>query len=225
MRITPLFLVPNSFRRRSSCRDSTVPNQPAGAFWAVLNWLLIIFQAIVLILSECSFPIIDRFFTSFFPILSPSFGLGALGVIQCLLGAAVLSHRVNEFTLVSSFLLFSVGCLHVFLGLIFREKAKVHRSVSGWREAKRDPLPKVEEGRSIRALSGMPFAAPPGLFSGSGAAYGYGDEKGALGAARSGSLSSQKSGLGFGRQASKFAANQGTSSCVFSRNPQMLTFP
>ena len=59
-----------------------MPNQPAGAFWAVLNRLLIIFQAIVLILSEVGWP--ATFFNRFFPILGDDFGLGALGVIQCL---------------------------------------------------------------------------------------------------------------------------------------------
>jgi hypothetical protein len=33
-------------------RNSTVPNQPGGVFWAVLNRLLIIAQTVVLILSE-----------------------------------------------------------------------------------------------------------------------------------------------------------------------------
>ena len=182
-----------------------MPNQPAGAFLAVLNWLLIIAQSLVLLLSEASLPLTDRFFSSFFPNLSPSFGLGALGVVQCLLGAAVLSHRVNTLTLVAAFLLFSVGCLHVLLGLVWREKAKVYRSLAGWRAAKRDILPRVEDG----VVQVPAFAAPPpGLFMGG---YGYSDEKGsgAPNAARSGSLSSQKSGLGFGRQAAKFAANQG----------------
>lgn len=63
-------------------RGSSVPNQPAGAFWAVLNRLLIIFQVIVLIMSEVGWP--AAFFNRFFPILGDSFGLGALGVIQCL---------------------------------------------------------------------------------------------------------------------------------------------
>lgn len=62
--------------------DSTVPNQAAGVFWAVLNRLLIIFQTIVLILSELGWP--SAFFNRFFPVLGKDFGLGALGVIQCL---------------------------------------------------------------------------------------------------------------------------------------------
>lgn len=62
--------------------DSTVPNQPAGVFWAVLNRLLIIGQVIILFLSEIGWP--SAFFERFFPVLGDEFGLGALGVIQCL---------------------------------------------------------------------------------------------------------------------------------------------
>lgn len=61
---------------------STVPNQQAGAFWAVLNRLLIIGQVMVLFLSELGFPM--RFFDRYFPVLGKTFGLGALGVIQML---------------------------------------------------------------------------------------------------------------------------------------------
>lgn len=66
----------------SSSRGSTVPNQPAGAFWAVLNRLLIIGQTIVLILSEFGWP--ASFFNRYFPVLGKDFGLGALGIMQCL---------------------------------------------------------------------------------------------------------------------------------------------
>ena len=65
-----------------SSSSSTVPNQPAGAFWAVLNRLLIIFQVIALILSEIGWPV--AFFNRYFPVLGSDFGLGALGVMQCL---------------------------------------------------------------------------------------------------------------------------------------------
>ncbi|EKM52678.1 uncharacterized protein PHACADRAFT_261267 [Phanerochaete carnosa HHB-10118-sp] len=160
---------------------STVPNQPAGAFWAILNWLLVIWQVIVCILSEFGWP--EVFFSSFFPILGPDFGLGALGVIQCLLGAAVLSHHVPELMLVAAFFVFAVGCLNILFGLIFRERAKRHRSVRAWREAGRDVLPTA--------------ATPPGmLYTGSDAS-------------RSGSFSSDKTGLGFGRQGVKWAEAQG----------------
>ena len=67
---------------RDSCRNSTVPNQPAGVFWAVLNRLLIIGQVFLLFLSEIGWP--SAFFHKFFPVLGNDFGVGALGVIQCL---------------------------------------------------------------------------------------------------------------------------------------------
>jgi hypothetical protein len=59
---------------------STVPNEPAGVFWAVLNRLLLIFQIIVLFLSEIGWP--AKLFNRYFPVLGPEFGLGALGVMQ-----------------------------------------------------------------------------------------------------------------------------------------------
>lgn len=93
------------------CRGSTVPNQPAGVFWAVLNRLLIIFQVIFLILSEVGWPY--KFFDKYFPVLGSNFGVGALGTFQCLIGAAVLSHHVDDFSLVSAFFLFALGCLNI----------------------------------------------------------------------------------------------------------------
>lgn len=209
-------------------RGSTVPNQPAGAFWAVLNRLLIIFQVIVLILSEVGWP--ATFFNRFFPILGDDFGLGALGVIQCLyvlssspllpspphradqwrrLGAAVLSHHVDEFSLVSAFFLFSIGCLNILLGLIFREKAKPRRALRAWKETD-DVLPRT----SLRS-GPRPFLASAS--SGSSAlnpVAPWGDEKGAD-AARSGTLLGQKSGMGFGRQGEKAALARGEPPCRF----------
>ncbi|KAI0092305.1 hypothetical protein BDY19DRAFT_592991 [Irpex rosettiformis] len=173
---------------------STVPNQPAGAFWAVLNSLLVIVQSIVCIFSECSWP--ERFFDTYFPVLGPAFGLGALGVIQCLLGAAVLSHHVAEFPLVSAFLVFSIGCLNILLGLIFRERVKTKRSIRKWKEGNKDVLPTT--GRMPAYNITFPQHNASGSF----------DEKDS-GAWRSGSLSSQKQGLGFGRKAEMAAAEQG----------------
>ncbi|KAJ8508876.1 hypothetical protein ONZ45_g8882 [Pleurotus djamor] len=118
---------------------STVPNQPAGVFWAVVSSLLIIFQVIALLLSELSWPM--KFFDRFFPVLGSNFGLGALGIFQCLIGAQILSHHVDDFTLGAAMLLFSVGCLNMLLGLIFRESAKKKRSITAWREESKEVLP------------------------------------------------------------------------------------
>lgn len=162
---------------------STVPNQPAGAFWAVLNRLLIIFQAIVLALSEVG--VFTGFFDVYFPILGSKFGTGALGVIQCLLGAAVLSHHVDEFSLVSAFFLFSVGCLNIFVGLIYREKAKVYRHLSKFKEESEDVLPTVAPGPRPLTIATQMTGSSKSMAS--------------------------LSGKGFGRQASKDAAEKGYS--------------
>jgi len=106
---------------------STVPNQPAGVFWAVVHRLFITLQLLFLLLSEVSWPM--AFFDHFFPVLGTQFGLGALGVFQGLIGATILSHHIDKFALVSGFFLFSVGCLNMALGLVFREKAKSMRSI------------------------------------------------------------------------------------------------
>ncbi|KAG6331676.1 hypothetical protein ID866_7416, partial [Astraeus odoratus] len=169
--------------------NSTVPNQPAGAFWAVLNRLLIIFQTVVLVLSEVGWPM--SFFDRFFPVLGRDFGVGALGVMQCLIGASVLSHYVDTFPLVTAFFLFSVGCLNILVGLIFRERAKDKRNILSWRERRKDVLPTV--------------ALPVGGFL-------HRDEKGSarpLQSPTSSYSSSGRAGMGFGRQAEKAAELKG----------------
>ncbi|KAJ3553406.1 hypothetical protein NM688_g3630 [Phlebia brevispora] len=122
--------------------DSTVPNQKGGIFWAVVNQLLIIFQIIVLVLSEIGWP--SRFFDRFFPVLGITFGLGPLGIFQCLIAATVLSHHVDDFTLVAAFFLFSIGCLNILLGLIFRGSARGRRSLFSWRNEGKNILPTTD---------------------------------------------------------------------------------
>jgi len=160
---------------------STVPNQPAGAFWAVINRLFIIFQVVMLILSEIGWPAL--FFDRFFPVLGKDFGLGVIGVFQCLIGAAVLSHFVDDFALVSAFFLFSIGCLNILIGLIWRQSAKSKRSITSWREHKKGDFPRNMEYR-------------PSLSS----IFEKHDKD---------SFRSSRSGYGFGRQGEKAAALKG----------------
>jgi len=167
---------------------STVPNQPAGVFWAVLNRLLIIFQIIILLLSEFGWP--AAFFNRFFPILGKDFGLGALGIIQCLLGAAILSHHVDEFSLVAAFFLFAMGCLNMLAGLIFRESAKSKRSITSWREHSKNVLPTHVAGVDIRPVA----AAAPSFVS----SVFKNEEK-----------SEPTAGHGFGRQGERAAGLKG----------------
>lgn len=183
--------------------NSTVPSQPAGVFWAVLNRLLIIGQVIILFLSEIGWP--SAFFHRFFPVLGDEFGVGALGVIECLLGAAILSHHVNAFTLVSAFFLFSLGCLNIVVGLIFRAKVKPRRSLTAWRERAKDVLPApvmggIEKGMEFSRAVGV---EPPRFMSN------VFDSKPVPRNDTGESETSSKSGLGFGRQAEKAAGLKG----------------
>jgi len=172
---------------------STVPNQPAGVFWAVVNRLLIIFQVIVLLLAEVGWPAV--FFERYFPVLGHSFGLGALGIFQDLIGAAILSHHVDDFSLVSAFFLFSIGCLNILLGLIFRESAKEKRSLSSWRSESRAVLPSTHNPN---------FAGSASFLSST-----YIDEKGRHSDDFVGGLKGEKAGYGFGRQGEKAAGLRG----------------
>jgi len=123
---------------------STVPNQPGGPFFAVLNRLFIIFQTVVLVMAELEYP--SEIFNRSFPVLGSEFGVGALGLFQVFIGAAVLSHHVNHFTLGSAFFLFVIGCVNaIIIGVWLREKAKPKRSITSWKEQSRSILPSVKD--------------------------------------------------------------------------------
>jgi len=174
---------------------STVPNQPAGVFWAVVNRLLIIFQVIALLLAEIGWPSV--FFEAYFPVLGPSFGLGALGIFQGLIGAAILSHHVDDFSLVSAFFLFAVGCLNMLLGLIFRESAKDKRSLTSWRS----------ESKGVLPIHNPSVSGAPSLLSATVV-----NEKGRLSDHSDtfvGGFKIEKAGYGFGRQGEKQAGLKG----------------
>ncbi|KAI5828655.1 hypothetical protein K523DRAFT_373509 [Schizophyllum commune Tattone D] len=209
---------------------STVPNQAAGIFWAVLNRLFILFQVIVLLLSELGWPM--AFFNRFFPILGDDFGLGALGVIQCLLGASILSHHIDDFTLVSAFFLFSIGLLNILAGLIFRAGAKSKRSVFCWREHAKASLPTHVGPVDVSNIKAPSFvsnawADKSNAFAGKFGAAKFPEEKG-YGASSFGEKTragpntyttfdkptqqpdpASKAGFGFGRQGEKAAGLKG----------------
>jgi len=134
---------------------STVPNTAAGPFWAVLNRILILLQVIILIFSEIGWP--NTFFARFLPFLSDEHGVGAIGVLECLIGAQVNSHAVDDFPMVAAFLLFSIGCLNLILALIFGKAVKSHRSILSWRD--RDVLPKTSADLA-RAASQKTYGSP-----------------------------------------------------------------
>ncbi|KAG8722498.1 hypothetical protein FRC09_006191 [Ceratobasidium sp. 395] len=171
---------------------STVPIQPAGVMFAILNRLFIIGQCIVLILSELEWP--QAFFVNYLPVLGPEYGVGILGAMQVFLGAAVLSHHVPTFALVAAFFLFSIGCLNILLGLIFRASIKPRRAILSWKN-KAPALPThVERAATV-------VSAASDIYSSFSSKKGYSDqhdEKAAGG-----------NGLGFGRKMEKAAEAKG----------------
>jgi len=191
---------------------STVPNQPAGVFWAVVATLLIILQSIILLLSELGWPM--KFFDRFFPVLGSEFGLGPLGIFQGLIATQILSHYVDDYTLVSAFFLFSIGCLNMFLGLVFRESAKDKRSILSWRAEAKGVLPKTTDSDGPKRSAWSGKGGSPAFIARSlptnnaekSASYGWGaDIKSEFGSLRS----IDKTGYGFGRQGEKAAGLKG----------------
>lgn len=185
--------------------NSTVPNQIGGVFWAVINRLLIIFQVIMLFLSEIGWP--SPFFDRFFPVLGSGFGLGALGIFQGLIGAAVLSQHVDDFTLVSAFFLFVLGCINMFLGLLFRESAKSRRSITSWREEGKGALPTTNLRTAATLDLNRSGSSSSGQSSHSSTMY---EEKTVGGVTEFGATRNpSRAGYGFGRQGEKAAGLRG----------------
>ena len=113
------------------------------------------------------------------------------------IGAAILSHHVDTFTLVAAFFLFSVGCVNILVGLIFRESSKSKRSITSWREHAKSALPTHVAGVDVRPVAS--FATPTSNM------WGGNDEK-----TRASEAGSGKFGFGFGRQGEKTAGLKGT---------------
>lgn len=63
----------------------------------------------------------------------------------------ILSRHVDDFTLVSAFFLFSLGCINMFLGLIFRASAKPKRSIESWKNESRGALPTHTDSSDTKA--------------------------------------------------------------------------
>lgn len=127
------------------------------------------------------------------PCVSLSFVLTETSGVLGRLGAAVLSHHVDKFSLASAFFLFSIGCLNMLLGIVFRDRARAIRSIRAHRREKKDVLPTNVHGAA--GSGGHASISGPIILSEK--------EKEAMGMYRSDSTSSagsSKSGLGFGRQ-------------------------
>ncbi|KAJ9100103.1 hypothetical protein QFC19_005783 [Naganishia cerealis] len=72
---------------------SSVPDQPGGIFWAILNRTFILIVVLILLPTELVIPAkkLTQFYIDYIPIISPAHGLGILGVIQCWIASTALS--------------------------------------------------------------------------------------------------------------------------------------
>lgn len=186
---------------------STVPNQPAGVFWAIVSSLLVLTQTVVLLLSEVSWPL--PFFDRYFPVLGSNFGTGALGIFQCLISTQILSHHVDDFTLVAAFFLFAVGCLNMLLGLIFRESAKEKRSVKSWRAENKGVLPTHAINVKVKGAQPIFVNATPTFMSRQNTGMSDQTAVGSLADPSEKYKIPEKTGYGFGRQGEKKASLRG----------------
>ncbi|KAH7335698.1 hypothetical protein B0J17DRAFT_667401 [Rhizoctonia solani] len=126
---------------------STVPLQPAGVFFAILNRLFIIAQCIVLILAELGWP--QAFFKNFLPVLGPDHGVGILGAMQVF----PLPSRPNIRSRLG-FFLFSIGILNIILGLVFRSRIHARRAILSWRNKAPSALTeKVDQAASVASYA------------------------------------------------------------------------
>ena len=118
----------------------------------------------------------------------------------------ILSHFVEDFTLVSAFFLFIIGCLNILLGLIFRESVKNKRSISFWGAKIKSVLPTFRCDRPIfvninpLAISKPREVTPYRVRLDLTASY-NGSESWS---------STEKAQYGFGRQGDESAALRGT---------------
>lgn len=165
------------------------------------------------------------FFDRYFPVLGSNFGLGALGIFQSLsvppsflpstdaetnfffarISTQILSHHVDDFTLVSAFFLFALGCLNMLLGLIFRESAKAKRSISSWRAEVKGVLPTSQDNRPVFVNNNSTSA----VFSSPSEKDSYVRRQDTSASDNGSWRSTEKAGYGFGRQGEKSAALRG----------------
>jgi hypothetical protein len=105
---------------------------------------------------------------------------------------------------VSAFFLFSIGCVNILIGLIWRERGRSKRSLTDWRESNEDTLPKNLKDLKITTPRHAASSPPPSFHSTSRSM----DEKMALYDSDT-APAIKWSGYGFGRQGEKAAASRG----------------
>jgi hypothetical protein len=135
-------------------------------------------------------------------------------VLFARIGASILSHHVDDFTLVSAFFLFAIGCINaILIGLIFRDSARAKRSLLSWKEtSKKSVLPApVQIAANLTGTNSIVSAAGT-YIGGHSHSSSVASQPSMVGANLSPAVSfssTSKAGLGFGRQGEKAAAAAG----------------
>ena len=107
-----------------------VPTHSWGIFWSELHRAFLLLALITTLLSEINWGgACERLFQVCIPMLSSTWGLAPLGMLQAFIAATVLSHYMYDFPLVVSWMLFVVGCINFLVGLLFRARLKSTRSI------------------------------------------------------------------------------------------------
>ncbi|KAJ1030152.1 hypothetical protein NDA16_001064 [Ustilago loliicola] len=101
---------------------TSIPMQTWGIFWVEVHRALLIIGVVTLFLAECSFFGITRLEQAsqiWFPVLSRTRGLAALGCVHVIIATSILSHYLDDFPLVVSWMMFVIGMCYLCLGLAF----------------------------------------------------------------------------------------------------------
>lgn len=104
---------------------TSIPMQTWGIFWVELHRALLLLGVISVFLSELSWLGIGRLEHAAqvcFPVLSSTRGLAAMGSVHVVIATSILSHYLDEFPLVVSWMLFVVGMIYLCLGLAFHRR-------------------------------------------------------------------------------------------------------
>ncbi|KAJ9476624.1 hypothetical protein PHBOTO_000310 [Pseudozyma hubeiensis] len=101
---------------------TSIPMQTWGIFWVELHRALLLLGVVALLFAELSwFGIakLEHAAQIWFPALSRTRGLAVLGAVHVVIATSMLSHYLDEFPLVVSWMLFVIGMLYLCLGFAF----------------------------------------------------------------------------------------------------------
>lgn len=101
---------------------TSIPMQTWGIFWVELHRALLVLGVVALFFAELSWfgnSRLEHAAKLWFPVLSRTRGLAALGTVHVVIATSILSHYLDEFPLVVSWMLFTVGVFYLCLGLAF----------------------------------------------------------------------------------------------------------